>query len=65
MDANVKKQELMLSPIGPSSCFSQVNWTQFLERNTSGGLRVEPEISILYSTALVFSRVRPSHSLQT
>lgn len=55
----------MLSPIGLSSCFSQVNWTEFLERNTSGGLSVEPEISILYSTALVFSRVRPSHNLQT
>lgn len=55
----------MLFPIVPSSCFSQVNWTLFLERNTSGGLRVEPEISILYSTALIFSRVRPNLQTQS
>lgn len=38
--------------------FSQVNWTQFLDPYNNGGLEVEPESSILYSTAVVFSRVR-------
>lgn len=39
-------------------CISQVNWTQFLDRNVSGGLEVEPKSSVLYSTAIVFSKVR-------
>lgn len=39
-------------------CLSQVNWTQLIDRNNSGGLEVEPKSSILYSTAIVFSRVR-------
>ncbi|MEQ2191572.1 hypothetical protein XENOCAPTIV_030476, partial [Xenoophorus captivus] len=30
-----------------------VNWRQFLARNTSGSLTVEPQSSILYSTALL------------
>ncbi|MEQ2274238.1 hypothetical protein XENORESO_016943, partial [Xenotaenia resolanae] len=34
-----------------------VNWRQFLARNTSGSLTVEPQSSILYSTAVVFSRL--------
>lgn len=41
-------------------CVSQVNWTQLLDRNISGGLEVEPKSSVLYSTALVFSKVRTS-----
>lgn len=36
----------------------QVNWPEFLARNTSGSLTVEPQSSVLYSTAVVFSRVR-------
>lgn len=39
-------------------CISQVNWTQFLDRNVSGGLEVEPKSSVLYSTAIIFSKVR-------
>ncbi|XP_051246871.1 glycosylated lysosomal membrane protein isoform X2 [Dicentrarchus labrax] len=35
----------------------KVNWSQFVERNHSGSLKVEPESSILYSSALVFSRL--------
>ncbi|CAN9503562.1 unnamed protein product [Ophioblennius macclurei] len=35
----------------------KVNWTEFLARNASGGLWVEPKNSLLYSTALVFSRL--------
>ncbi|TKS89250.1 Glycosylated lysosomal membrane protein [Collichthys lucidus] len=36
---------------------SQVNWAQFNDRNHSGGLTVEPESSVLYSTAVVFNRL--------
>lgn len=46
-------------------CFSQVNWTQFLDRNVSGGVEVEPKSSILYSTAIVFSKVRTFCFLST
>lgn len=35
----------------------KVNLPQFLARNTSGSLTVEPQSSILYSTAVVFSRL--------
>lgn len=35
----------------------QVNWTQFEQRNITGGLLVEPESSVVSSTALVLSRV--------
>lgn len=51
---------VLLSPRSwiPVLCVSQVNWTQFLDRNISGGLEVEPKSSILYSTAIVFSKVR-------
>lgn len=42
-------------------CFvSQVNWPLFLARNTSDSLEVLPKSSVLYSTAVVFSRVCPS-----
>ncbi|XP_030597827.1 glycosylated lysosomal membrane protein isoform X1 [Archocentrus centrarchus] len=40
-----------------SSSNVQVNWTQFLAPNTSGSLKVEPESSVLYSSAIVFSRL--------
>ncbi|XP_008329043.1 glycosylated lysosomal membrane protein [Cynoglossus semilaevis] len=35
----------------------QVNWTLFLARNTSGSLKVEPENSLLSSTAVVFTKL--------
>lgn len=45
----------------PWVCFvSQVNWPEFVARNTSGSLKVEPESSLMYSSAVVFSRVRTS-----
>ncbi|XP_039675637.1 glycosylated lysosomal membrane protein, partial [Perca fluviatilis] len=46
-----------------SVCLSvcQVNWTEFVSRNVSGSLKVEPESSVLYSSATVFSRVRISY----
>uniref|UniRef100_A0A3Q0RF85 Glycosylated lysosomal membrane protein n=1 Tax=Amphilophus citrinellus TaxID=61819 RepID=A0A3Q0RF85_AMPCI len=40
-----------------SSSNVQVNWTQFLAPNTNGSLKVEPESSVLYSSAIVFSRL--------
>ncbi|XP_035038236.1 glycosylated lysosomal membrane protein [Hippoglossus stenolepis] len=48
---------LLLIHTNSSSSTLQVDWPQFLARNTSGSLRVEPESSILYSTAVVFSRL--------
>lgn len=45
----------------PVLCVPQVNWTLFLDRNVSGGLEVEPKSSVLYSTAIVFSKVRDVH----
>ncbi|KAM6900067.1 glycosylated lysosomal membrane protein [Xenentodon cancila] len=48
---------LLLVHTNSSSSTVKVNWPQFLARNTSGGLTVEPQSSILYSTAVVFSRL--------
>nr|XP_046273177.1 glycosylated lysosomal membrane protein [Scatophagus argus] len=48
---------LLLVHTNTSSSTVKLNWTQFLDRNHSGGLKVEPESSILYSTAIVFSRL--------
>lgn len=48
---------LLLVHTNTSSSVLQVNWTQFEQRNTTGGLRVEPESSVVYSTALVLSRL--------
>ncbi|XP_076610215.1 glycosylated lysosomal membrane protein [Chaetodon auriga] len=48
---------LLLVHTDTSSSAVTVNWTQFIDRSHSGGLQVEPETSILYSTALVFSRL--------
>lgn len=44
-----------------------MNWTQFLDRGSGGGLWVEPESSVQHSSALVLSRVRPrpQHCLMT
>ncbi|XP_029942500.1 glycosylated lysosomal membrane protein [Salarias fasciatus] len=48
---------LLLLHTDSASSDIQVNWTQFLARNTSGGLWVEPESSLQFSSALVFSRL--------
>ncbi|XP_028282738.1 glycosylated lysosomal membrane protein isoform X2 [Parambassis ranga] len=48
---------LLLVHTNTSSSTVKVSWPQFLARNTSGSLRVEPEDSILYSTAVLFSRL--------
>uniref|UniRef100_A0A1A8Q3J5 Chromosome 1 open reading frame 85 n=1 Tax=Nothobranchius pienaari TaxID=704102 RepID=A0A1A8Q3J5_9TELE len=48
---------LLLVHTNSSSSTVKVNWSQFSSRNTSGSLTVEPESSILYSSAVVFSRL--------
>lgn len=35
----------------------QVNWTKFLSQDTAGSVKVEPESSVRYRGALVFTRV--------
>ncbi|XP_033933057.1 glycosylated lysosomal membrane protein isoform X3 [Pseudochaenichthys georgianus] len=48
---------LLLVHTNSSSSTVEVDWPQFLMRNVSGSLRVEPERSILQSNAIVFSRL--------
>ncbi|XP_070777274.1 glycosylated lysosomal membrane protein [Enoplosus armatus] len=48
---------LLLVHTNTTTSTVQVNWTQFVARNHSGSLKVEPESSILFSTAVVFSRL--------
>ncbi|KAF6738176.1 T-complex protein 1 subunit gamma [Oryzias melastigma] len=48
---------LLIVHTNSSTSSVQVNWPQFLSRNVSGGLRVEPQSSIQYSIAVVFSRL--------
>ncbi|XP_034051681.1 glycosylated lysosomal membrane protein isoform X1 [Gymnodraco acuticeps] len=48
---------LLLVHTNSSSSTVEVDWPQFLMRNVSGSLRVEPESSILQSNAIVFSRL--------
>ncbi|KAM9340649.1 glycosylated lysosomal membrane protein [Symphorus nematophorus] len=48
---------LLLVHTNTSSSVVKVDWNQFTDRNHSGGLQVEPESSVLYSTAIVFSRL--------
>uniref|UniRef100_A0A3P9M3C9 Glycosylated lysosomal membrane protein n=1 Tax=Oryzias latipes TaxID=8090 RepID=A0A3P9M3C9_ORYLA len=48
---------LLIVHTNTSNSSVQVNWTQFLSRNVSGGLSVEPQSSIQYSIAVVFSRL--------
>ncbi|XP_059205253.1 glycosylated lysosomal membrane protein [Centropristis striata] len=48
---------LLLVHTNTSSSTVTVNWPQFEARNISGSLKVEPESSVLYSTAVVFSRL--------
>ncbi|XP_008297248.1 glycosylated lysosomal membrane protein [Stegastes partitus] len=47
---------LLVHTDSPSSTV-QVNWIQFLARNSSGSLKVEPESSVMYSGGVVFSRL--------
>ncbi|XP_070702872.1 glycosylated lysosomal membrane protein [Pempheris klunzingeri] len=48
---------LLLVHTDITSSTIQVNWTQFEARNHSNSLKVEPESSILYSAAIVFTRL--------
>ncbi|KAG7225301.1 hypothetical protein INR49_007148 [Caranx melampygus] len=48
---------LLLVHTNSSSSTLKVDWKQFLARNTSGSVRVEPESSIQYSSGVVFSRL--------
>ncbi|KAJ8335151.1 hypothetical protein SKAU_G00407900 [Synaphobranchus kaupii] len=48
---------LMLVHTNSSSSSVKVDWRRFLSGNTSGSLRVEPQSSVQYSSALVFTRV--------
>ncbi|XP_061598032.1 glycosylated lysosomal membrane protein [Cololabis saira] len=48
---------LLIVHTNSSSSTVKVNWPQFLARNSSGSLTVEPQSSILYSTAVVFTRL--------
>lgn len=48
---------LLLVHTNTTTSTVKVDWDQFVERNTTGSLRVEPESSILYSSALVISRL--------
>ncbi len=41
-----------------------VDWPAFINRSSSGSLRVDPPSSVRYSSALVFTRVSPkSHTI--
>ncbi|XP_056154022.1 glycosylated lysosomal membrane protein [Lampris incognitus] len=46
---------LLLVHTNSTSSSVKVDWPAFLARNTTGSLTVEPESSILYSSALVFT----------
>ncbi|KAM6974411.1 glycosylated lysosomal membrane protein [Tautogolabrus adspersus] len=48
---------LLLVHTNTSSSTVTVDWPKFEARNISGSLKVEPESSVLYSTAIVFSRL--------
>lgn len=48
---------LLLIHTNSTSSEVQVNWPEFVSRNTSGSLKVEPESSLMYSSAVVFSRL--------
>ncbi|GAA6231024.1 glycosylated lysosomal membrane protein [Lates japonicus] len=48
---------LLLVHTNSSSSTVKVDWSQFVAPNTSGSLKVEPENSVQYSTAVVFSRL--------
>ncbi|XP_077600215.1 glycosylated lysosomal membrane protein [Stigmatopora nigra] len=48
---------LLLVHTNLTSSYVKVNWTLFLSSNTSGGLRVEPETSVIGGVAVVFTRL--------
>ncbi|KAM4630373.1 glycosylated lysosomal membrane protein [Polymixia lowei] len=48
---------LLLLHTNTTSSTIQVDWPAFLARNTTGSLRVEPESSVLYSSAVVLTRL--------
>ncbi|XP_034721987.1 glycosylated lysosomal membrane protein, partial [Etheostoma cragini] len=48
---------LLLVHTNTSSSSLKVDWAEFVSRNVSGSLKVEPESSVLYSSAVVFSRL--------
>jgi hypothetical protein len=52
---------LLLVHTNSTSSKVKVDWPAFLVQNTTGSLKLTPESSVLYSNALVFTRV--SHKL--
>ncbi|KAM9737288.1 glycosylated lysosomal membrane protein [Menidia menidia] len=48
---------LLIVHTNTSSSTVKVNWPEFWARNTSGSLTVEPQSSVLYSSAIVLSRL--------
>ncbi|CAJ1084280.1 glycosylated lysosomal membrane protein isoform X2 [Xyrichtys novacula] len=48
---------LLIVHTNTSSSTARVNWPKFEARNISGSLKVEPESSVLDSTAVVFTRL--------
>lgn len=54
---NHKAPALMLVHTNSSSSNVHINWTAFLNGNYSGSLRVEPESSVQFSSAVVFTRL--------
>ncbi|XP_062291798.1 glycosylated lysosomal membrane protein [Scomber scombrus] len=48
---------LLLVHTNTTNSTLKVDWDKFLERNVSGSLKVEPESSIVYSKAVVVSRL--------
>ncbi|XP_029919563.1 glycosylated lysosomal membrane protein [Myripristis murdjan] len=48
---------LLLVHTNTTNSTVKVDWPGFLARNTTGSLQVEPQSSVLYSSALLFSRL--------
>ncbi|XP_020507318.2 glycosylated lysosomal membrane protein [Labrus bergylta] len=48
---------LLIVHTNTSSSTVKVDWPKFEARNNSGSVKVEPESSVLYSTAIIFSRL--------
>lgn len=53
-----KAPALMLVHTNTSSSHVNVNWTAFLNGTYSGSVKVEPESSVQFSSALVLTKVR-------
>lgn len=43
----------------------EINWSSFLSSNSTGSVKVEPESSVQYRSALVFTRVSLTVPLRT